>query len=125
MLQVDDKSPLPLYIQVEEDIRKQIESGALPPGHRFLLERELASQYGVSPVTVKHALQRSRPGRAGDSHQAERYVRFAARRQGGGPQAADEDAGPDHSGDRGPFYLGDLQRLQRGSHARPATRYRF
>ncbi len=57
MAQADRENPLPLYIQVREDIRGQIESGVLPPGHRLPFERELVSQYGVSSVTVKHALR--------------------------------------------------------------------
>lgn len=54
---IDKENPLPLYIQVREDVRAQIESGALPPGHRLLFEPDLASQYGVSNITVKHALR--------------------------------------------------------------------
>jgi DNA-binding LacI/PurR family transcriptional regulator len=57
MLPADRTNPLPLYIQIREDIRGQIESGMLPPGHRLLFERELAEQYGVSSVTVKRALR--------------------------------------------------------------------
>ncbi len=57
LTEVDKSNPLPLYIQVREDLRGQIESGLLPPGHRLLLEQDLAGQYGVSCVTVKHALR--------------------------------------------------------------------
>ncbi|MEN6535384.1 MAG: GntR family transcriptional regulator [Bryobacteraceae bacterium] len=53
----DRENPLPLYIQVREDIRAQIESGALSPGDRLLFEDDLATQYGVSCVTIKHALR--------------------------------------------------------------------
>ena len=57
MVPADRENPLPLYIQVREDIRGQIESGVLPPGHRLLFEGDLVRQYGVSSVTVKHALR--------------------------------------------------------------------
>ncbi len=57
MLRVDTKNPLPLYLQVAEDIRRQITTGELAPGHRLLLEDALAEQYRVSGVTIKHALR--------------------------------------------------------------------
>jgi DNA-binding LacI/PurR family transcriptional regulator len=56
-VQADRTNPLPLYIQVREDIRSQIESGRLAPGDRLLLERALTEQYAVSSVTVKRALR--------------------------------------------------------------------
>ncbi len=56
-MQADRTNPLPLYIQVREDIRSQIESGRLAPGDRLLLERALTEQYAVSSVTVKRALR--------------------------------------------------------------------
>jgi DNA-binding LacI/PurR family transcriptional regulator len=56
-VQADRTNPLPLYIQVREDIRSQIEAGTLLPGDRLLLERALTEQYAVSSVTVKRALR--------------------------------------------------------------------
>ena len=57
MGKIDRKDPLPLYLQIREDIREQIEGGVLPPGRRLPFERNLAAQYAVSRITVKHALQ--------------------------------------------------------------------
>jgi DNA-binding LacI/PurR family transcriptional regulator len=57
MTPADKTNPLPLYLQVEEDLRRQIQSGALPAGHCLPLEPDLAAQYGVSSVTIKRALQ--------------------------------------------------------------------
>ncbi len=57
MVPVDTKDPLPLYLQVQEDLRRKIDSGVLPPGCRLPMERDLGSQYGVSSVTIKHALR--------------------------------------------------------------------
>lgn len=54
---VDKNNSLPLYIQLREEIRAQIESGAFPPGYRLPFELELAEQYGVSSVTVKRGLR--------------------------------------------------------------------
>jgi DNA-binding LacI/PurR family transcriptional regulator len=56
-VQADRTNPLPLYIQVREDIRSQIEAGKLLPGDRLLLEQALTEQYAVSSVTVKRALR--------------------------------------------------------------------
>ena len=56
-MQADRTNPLPLYIQVREDIRSQIEAGKLLPGDRLLLEQALTEQYAVSSVTVKRALR--------------------------------------------------------------------
>jgi DNA-binding LacI/PurR family transcriptional regulator len=53
----DRTNPLPLYIQVREDLRHQIESGQLPPGQRLALEETLSEQYAVSSITVKRALR--------------------------------------------------------------------
>lgn len=54
---IDKDNPLPLYIQMRESVRQQIESGVLAPGQRLPLDPDLASAYRVSSVTVKHALR--------------------------------------------------------------------
>lgn len=46
----------PLYHQIEQALRQQIESGALKPGHG-LSERELSEQFGVSRMTARQALR--------------------------------------------------------------------
>jgi len=56
-VRADRTNPLPLYIQVREDLRRQIETGQLPPGHRLELEETLSTQYEVSSITVKRALR--------------------------------------------------------------------
>jgi len=56
-VRADRTNPLPLYIQVREDLRRQIETGQLPPGHRLELEETLSTQYAVSSITVKRALR--------------------------------------------------------------------
>ena len=56
-MRADRTNPLPLYIQVREDLRRQIESGQLPPGHRLLPEDAFSEQYAVSSITVKRALR--------------------------------------------------------------------
>lgn len=48
---------LPIYIQVMDDIKKQIVSGKLKPGDQVSTVREMALHYGVNPNTIQRALQ--------------------------------------------------------------------
>jgi GntR family transcriptional regulator len=45
-----------LYVQVRETIRDQIQSGILEPGHKLPSEDELASNFGVSRMTVRQGI---------------------------------------------------------------------
>ncbi|MDD2709152.1 MAG: GntR family transcriptional regulator [Verrucomicrobiae bacterium] len=47
---------LPLYLQLEEIIRKDVANGQLRPGELLPREEELCRTYKVSPITVKRAL---------------------------------------------------------------------
>jgi GntR family transcriptional regulator len=49
-------SRLPLYRQIEADLRDRIRSGALPPGAQVAPEPELMAEHGVSRATVRQAL---------------------------------------------------------------------
>ena len=53
-------SSTPLYAQIAEALRLQIQSEKLKAGENFPSERELAEQYGVSRMTVRQAVQRLR-----------------------------------------------------------------
>jgi GntR family transcriptional regulator len=53
---VSRASPVPLYRQVERDLRGRIESGELQPGHRLPSEAELAQRYDASKITLRQAL---------------------------------------------------------------------
>jgi GntR family transcriptional regulator len=55
---VDLTSPVPAYVQLEQDLRRQLQSGAHPAGSRLPPEQALARLYGVSRVTLRQALQR-------------------------------------------------------------------
>jgi len=67
---LDRDSKTPLYRQIEASFRKAIESGSLPPQTRLPASRRLASDLGVSRITVEEAyaelvadgLIASRPG---------------------------------------------------------------
>jgi GntR family transcriptional regulator len=48
--------PIPFYHQVYLDLRAMIDNGRWPAGHQIQPERELATQYGVSLITVRRAM---------------------------------------------------------------------
>ena len=47
----------PMYRQIAEDLREQIESGTLKPGRQLPTEPELREQYGASRNTVRDAIK--------------------------------------------------------------------
>lgn len=51
-------SPVPLYIQIEEELRGQIDSGELGPLAQVPSETELAERLSVSRMTARKALDR-------------------------------------------------------------------
>ena len=55
---LDDESPVPLYHQIENDLRRLIGSGKLPPSATLPPETELCRAYGVSRHTMRKALSR-------------------------------------------------------------------
>ncbi|GAC1583103.1 MAG: PLP-dependent aminotransferase family protein [Candidatus Velthaea sp.] len=54
-LDVDRASIVPIYRQIEEHLREQILTGALPEGTRLPPERALAGRLGVNRSTIVHA----------------------------------------------------------------------
>ncbi|RSK26749.1 GntR family transcriptional regulator [Bacillus sp. HMF5848] len=53
---INKKSPLPIYYQLEELIKQQIENGELTPGTMLPSERELSDIYNISRMTVRQAI---------------------------------------------------------------------
>lgn len=53
---IDKKSPIPIYHQLEELIKSQIESGQLQPNQAIPSEREYSEQFQISRMTVRQAL---------------------------------------------------------------------
>ena len=49
-------SAVPAYQQIAADLRAAISAGQYPVGSRLPVERELARQYGVTAMTVRHGL---------------------------------------------------------------------
>lgn len=56
MIQIDQNSKQPLYVQIMEGIRNGIREGRFEPGERLPNERDLAKQLGVSTMAVGMAL---------------------------------------------------------------------
>lgn len=50
---LDNQNFVPLYQQVEEMLRRKIQTGEYQPSMRLPSEAELAAQFGVSTITVK------------------------------------------------------------------------
>jgi len=55
-MELKHNSNTPLYIQLKEILREQIEEGTYASGARLPSERELAQAYGVSRMTARQAL---------------------------------------------------------------------
>ncbi len=52
-----NRSPIPMYHQLKELVSEKIESGEWAPGYRLPTEAELSREFGVSRITVRHAMQ--------------------------------------------------------------------
>ncbi|WP_059172058.1 GntR family transcriptional regulator [Bacillus sp. FJAT-27445] len=53
---IDKKSRIPIYFQLEELIKAQIDSGSLKPGDGIPSEREYAEQHEISRMTIRQAI---------------------------------------------------------------------
>lgn len=53
---LDKNIPVPLYYQIRQQIKQQIQSGELKPGDQLLTENELQEIFGVSRSTVRQAI---------------------------------------------------------------------
>jgi len=68
-----------LYMEIAEEIRRQIEEGVFRPGDRLPTLRELADRFGVSRATVREALSALRgQGLVEFRHGMGTYVRTAS-----------------------------------------------
>lgn len=52
---IDREGPVPPYRQIADDLRRQIEAGAIPPGRRIPSMVELEATYGVARDTLRKA----------------------------------------------------------------------
>lgn len=53
---LDKNNPIPLYYQLVEQLKEQIQLGDLKPGDQLPSERELSDQHGISRMTVRQAI---------------------------------------------------------------------
>lgn len=53
---INKHSPLPIYYQLEQNIKEMIEKGELKPGEMIPSEREWAETYEISRMTVRQAI---------------------------------------------------------------------
>jgi GntR family transcriptional regulator len=53
-----DTLAIPAYLRIEQDLRRQIEAGALRAGDQLPPEEELSARYSVARMTVRQALGR-------------------------------------------------------------------
>jgi DNA-binding GntR family transcriptional regulator len=54
---VDRSSPIPLYYQIAEQLKRAVEAGEITPGTRLANEVELADDLGVSRPTMRKAME--------------------------------------------------------------------
>jgi len=52
----DYADPRPAYMQIADDLRRQIEAGEYDPGDRLPSNRLMSEQYGVAAETLRQAL---------------------------------------------------------------------
>ena len=56
MAKLDTGSATPLYIQLAEEIRRGVSTGAMEPGAQIMPEAAMCEAYGVSRITVRKAV---------------------------------------------------------------------
>ncbi|MDO5670194.1 MAG: GntR family transcriptional regulator [Corynebacterium sp.] len=56
MREIDRTSSTPIWYQVLQDLKQQINTGKLPPGTKLPSEKDLADRYDISRVTLRHSL---------------------------------------------------------------------
>ncbi|MBW8482223.1 GntR family transcriptional regulator [Actinomadura parmotrematis] len=54
---LDREGPIPPYRQIADQLRAQIQSGAIPPGRRIPSLVEMEQVYGVARDTLRKAVQ--------------------------------------------------------------------
>lgn len=53
---IDRNSSVPMYVQLAEEIRRQIENNIILPGDKLKSESEMVKEYGVARLTVRESL---------------------------------------------------------------------
>lgn len=58
MISIDPRDAVPIWRQIEDEIRRMVAIGAYPPGSAVPSVRELAQQLRINPATAAKAYQR-------------------------------------------------------------------
>ena len=54
-MHLDYRDGRPIYVQIMDDLRRQIALGTLPPGEKLPSVRELAARLSINPNTIQRA----------------------------------------------------------------------
>ncbi len=57
MIRIEPGSPVPIYLQIVQDIQHQVATGTLQPGQQLPTVRELAATLRINPNTVARAYE--------------------------------------------------------------------
>ena len=57
MAVIEKVNPMPLYLQLKNQIKKEIRTGLLKAGDKLPSEAQLQKEYGMSRVTVRNAME--------------------------------------------------------------------
>jgi GntR family transcriptional regulator len=57
LIAIDSADPRPIYVQIVDEVRRAVVVGSLKPNEPIPSVRQLASELGVNPNTVKQAYQ--------------------------------------------------------------------
>jgi GntR family transcriptional regulator len=55
LLSINDQDPRPVYIQIVNQVKEQVQNGGLKPGDELPSVRELAASLGINMHTVRRA----------------------------------------------------------------------
>lgn len=55
-IMIDRTNPIPMYLQVKNELEQMIKSGELKSGDRIFSESELCDMYSISRITAKKSL---------------------------------------------------------------------
>ena len=58
MISIDPKDAIPLWKQIEDEVRRLVAVGTFRPGHPVPSVRDLAQQLRINPATAAKAYQR-------------------------------------------------------------------
>lgn len=111
--------PQPLYQQIADDLRRQIDSGVLPPGKQLPTELELRETYNASRNTIRDAIKRlmniglvqTKPGQG----------TFVTRKIDPFITVLTQDPDTGYGGGEGAAYLSEVSKVHRTPNHGPVT----